>query len=279
MPVAGAKDTMNAKPRIPRERTERGVVTLSANAVASGSTLSFPQGSVIGIANGMFANGVNIGTTVGVVGFNLTGGPIVTSFTANQVTLSSAVTGIIAAGQRITFSKPIAYKPNTSANLISTGASYNANTYLVTSSRTSNANSILYKSQSATGWNYVTIGSGFVKAVRWKNAGNQASNGYINFYPNAQYEHLGTGVNAANASYTVNANGAIVSIVVNSGGRYNFTPSANVPFSGILANTSNAVLTLVMGGRANRVQVETLSVLSNGVASDPLSGGPFYPGV
>lgn len=281
MPMMGATDTMTSKPRMPKERTLRGVITLSANSTASGATIGFASGSVknAGVANGMFANGVNVGATVGVVGFNLTGAPKVINVTDSSVTLSASIAGAIAAGQQITFSKPIVYKPNTSANTLSSGASYNANTYLVTASRLGNANSILYKSLSSAGWQYVSEGTGYVKAVQWTNAGNQAANGFINFYPNAQYDHYGTGTNAANVSYTVNANGAVISTTVNYGGKYNFTPFANVPFSGILANTSNAKLVVIMGGRANRIQVETLATLSNGSASDPLSGGVYFPGV
>lgn len=266
MPMMGNTDALKAKPKFPKERTQDGLVILSANAVASGTILSFPQGSTSVLANGYVANGYNIGITHGTVGFNLVGS-VVTNITSNTVTLSSAVLGPIVAGQQITFSKPLNYKPNRLAN------TYNANTYLVTTGRMNNANSIVHNGVAHTGWNYVTQGSGYVKAISWKNAGNQSSNGFINFYSNSQYEQQSGG---ANASYTVDANGSLTSITINNGGTYNFTPFANVSST---ANASVAVLNVVMGGRANRTQVETLAVLSGGVASDSTSGGNYFPGV
>lgn len=69
----------------------------------------------------------------------------------------------------------------------------------------------------------------------------------------------GSGV-GANATYTVNAAGNVVNVVMNYvGNTYNIAPSAN-----IVANfTSQAVLTVVMGGRAGRIMYETLVATGN----------------
>lgn len=283
MPMQGATDTLKSKVKFPKERTEHGTVTqtVSATSATGQSLISFS--SVVGIANGYvlqaYSNNnnsvVNVGNNTvvtsggsGILGFDQVG-PTVVNVQGTLVTVSRPTTGPVNTGQQIVFSRPLTYKPNTSA------VSYNANTYLATVSRKKNANSVLVATGSHQGWQYISVGTGFVKAVQWKNAGNQASNGYINFYANTQYDPAAV---AANASLTVNANGGLISITVNNGGKYQFTPFANVPFTGILANTANAVLTVIMGGRANRIQVETLSVTSNAIASDPNSGGIWYPG-
>ena len=65
----------------------------------------------------------------------------------------------------------------------------------------------------------------------------------------------GTGNTSANAAVTVDANGRIIAITLNSGGLYLTTPNAT-PASG------NAAFTVTMGGRANRFQYETIVALA-----------------
>jgi hypothetical protein len=84
-------------------------------------------------------------------------------------------------------------------------------------------------------------------------SGGQTSSNTIN--PAGQ----GTGNTSANATVSVDANGRIQSITINSGGLYLTTPNAT-PVSG------NAAFTVTMGGRANRYQYETL------VAFDSMTG-------
>jgi hypothetical protein len=63
----------------------------------------------------------------------------------------------------------------------------------------------------------------------------------------------GTGTTAANAQIVANATtGLITGIQINSGGNYERSPVV-----GTVAN-SNVAITITMGGRAGRTQVETL---------------------
>jgi len=151
MPMMGNVDTLKAKPNFPKERLQHGTVTqtVAANA-ASGQSL-ITMSNTAGIANGYIVqaysnnNGslVNIGNNTpvtsggsGILGFDQVG-PSVVNVQGTLITLSRPITGSVNTGQQLSFSKPFNYKPNTYAN------TYNANTYLVTTTRLANANSIL----------------------------------------------------------------------------------------------------------------------------------------
>jgi hypothetical protein len=71
----------------------------------------------------------------------------------------------------------------------------------------------------------------------------------------------GTGTTAANARIVTNGAGAITGITLNSGGNYE-----RAPVVGTVAN-SNVAITITMGGRAGRVQTETL-VATGSITSD-----------
>jgi hypothetical protein len=79
----------------------------------------------------------------------------------------------------------------------------------------------------------------------------------------------GTGNTSANAAVTVDANGKIIAITLNSGGLYLTTPNAT-PASG------NAAFTVTMGGRANRFQYETLVALAQ-MTNDGTSDDHILP--
>jgi hypothetical protein len=79
----------------------------------------------------------------------------------------------------------------------------------------------------------------------------------------------GTGNTSANATVTVDSNGRIYLVTINSGGLYLTTPNAT-PVSG------NAVFTVTMGGRANRFQYETLVALAQ-VTGDSTSDDHILP--
>lgn len=99
------------------------------------------------------------------------------------------------------------------------------------------------------GWNLVKRGTGPVVSIT-ANTGAYGANGYVTFTGG------GTSNTSANATITVNTNGSINSITINSGGEYLTTPTAR-PASG------NAAFTVTMGGRANRVQSETLVAMGS----------------
>lgn len=110
------------------------------------------------------------------------------------------------------------------------------------------------------GWVIRKAGMGPVVSIS-ANAGSVATNTYITFSGGEYY--AGSGNTTANASVSVNAAGYITSISVNSGGLYTKTPSGVVS-----SGASNAVFTITMGGRANRVQNETIVAFGGNFTGD-----------
>ena len=103
------------------------------------------------------------------------------------------------------------------------------------------------------GWVVRKVGTGPVETIT-ANAGSIAVNSYITF---AQGNSVnGTGATVANARIFVNAAGYIMNVTVISGGSYANTPIAT-------ANTGNSSLTITMGGRANRIQTETIVAMGS----------------
>ena len=285
MAMQGRTDTLASKPKFPKERTQKGTVSLVLGNTATfpTSTLIIASASVNGVANGWVASVANIGNTTGTIGFNLIG-PTVSNVQSNTITLNRAVGNNIPVGSTIIFSRP-----KSTANVSDQQANnYNANTYLISSSRMINANSILQTTSlvgksnantvspiAHTGWVLVTPQTGYVKSITANVSGNQAANGFITFTANTLYP----GGSGANATYEVDANGKVIAVtLVSNGANYVVTPAATAPFSGIAANAVNATFTVVMGGRANRVQTEVLSVVANTLVSDTASGGIWFPG-
>lgn len=103
------------------------------------------------------------------------------------------------------------------------------------------------------GWVIRKVGTGPIVAIT-ANAGSVGSNSFITFSQGNGKD--GSGNTAANASVSVNAAGYITSVTLNSGGLYANTPIAT-------AASGNAVFTIAMGGRANRVQTETLVAMGS----------------
>ena len=99
------------------------------------------------------------------------------------------------------------------------------------------------------GWVLRKAGTGPVVSIT-ANTGAVGANSWVTFTGG------GTGNTAANARVSVNSAGFIIGVTVNSGGEYLTTPTAT-------PNTGNAVFTVTMGGRANRVQTETLVAMGS----------------
>ncbi len=104
------------------------------------------------------------------------------------------------------------------------------------------------------GWVLVKQGTGPVVSIS-ANTGAYGANGYVTF------TNGGTSNTAANATISVNGNGSINSITINSGGKYLTTPTAK-PASG------NAAFTVTMGGRANRSMTETIVAMGSMTGDD-----------
>jgi hypothetical protein len=113
------------------------------------------------------------------------------------------------------------------------------------------------------GWIIRKAGMGPVVAVT-ANAGAVATNTHIVFTQGGYY--AGSGNTTANATISCNAAGYITSIAVTTPGLY-----ANTPRAAVFAGTSNAVFTITMGGRANRVQNETIVAFGGNFTGDGTS--------
>ena len=103
------------------------------------------------------------------------------------------------------------------------------------------------------GWVIRKVGTGPIVSIT-ANAGAVGVNSYITFSGGNGID--GSGSTAANAQISVNTAGYIQTITINSYGLYANTPVAT-------PNTGNAVFTVTMGGRANRVTTETLVAMGS----------------
>jgi hypothetical protein len=137
------------------------------------------------------------------------------------------------------------------------------------------------------GWVYRVAGTGPVTTIT-ANAAAVTVNSFINLTGGSSGAPAGmTGNTAANARVFVNTTGHIVNVTVSDGGSYANTPSfANVYLQSIYvqntatistASYTNAVFTIVMGGRANRVQQETLVAMGSMVGDATAAEDSNYP--
>jgi hypothetical protein len=115
-----------------------------------------------------------------------------------------------------------------------------------------NATGVSGKPQHA-GWVVRKVGTGPIVSIT-ANSGAVGTNSFITFSQGNGV--AGSGNTAANAQISVNTAGYITTITLNSGGSYANTPIAT-PASG------NAVFTITMGGRAGRIQTETLVAMGS----------------
>jgi hypothetical protein len=99
------------------------------------------------------------------------------------------------------------------------------------------------------GWVLRKAGMGPVTSIT-ANTGSYGANSSVTFSGGTSNTAVAT------ATVAVAANGLILSVTLNSGGLYTNTPNT-APTSG------NAVFTLTMGGRANRVMTETLVAMGS----------------
>ena len=101
------------------------------------------------------------------------------------------------------------------------------------------------------GWVIRKVGTGPVEVIT-ANTGAYSPDGnvYITFTGG------GTSNTTANAQIVTNGAKLITGITINSGGSYTSTPTAT-------AANANATFTITMGGRANRVQTETVVAMGS----------------
>lgn len=130
------------------------------------------------------------------------------------------------------------------------------------------------------GWIHRQAGTGPIASIT-ANAGAVAVNSFVTFAGGSLGAAAGmTGNTAANVRVWVNATGQIVGINLNSGGSYANTPVISGAATGVAnvytgltyaentapistSSFTNAVFTITMGGRANRVNQETLVAMGS----------------
>jgi hypothetical protein len=115
------------------------------------------------------------------------------------------------------------------------------------------------------------------------NAAAVTVNSFITFNGGSSGAEAGmTGNVAANARIFVNTAGYIVNVQISSGGSYANTPRVENLFHAannalITPSYSNAVFTLTMGGRANRVMQETLVAMGSMTGDATAAEDGNYP--
>ena len=102
------------------------------------------------------------------------------------------------------------------------------------------------------GWVLVKKGTGPIATIS-ANASSYSPDGNVYL----TFSGGGSGTTAANAQIITNGAKAITGITLNSGGNYD-----RAPVVGTVAN-SNVAITITMGGRAGRVQTETLVAMGS----------------
>jgi len=114
------------------------------------------------------------------------------------------------------------------------------------------------------GWNLRKAGTGPVATAVITTAGSgyTPGGGYVTITGGGGLAG-GLGNTAANLFFQANATGSLVNVSINVSGSYASTPTLNVPGSSGVA----AVVTITMGGRANRVTYETLVATGSHVAN------------
>lgn len=146
----------------------------------------------------------------------------------------------------------------------------NTNVYLVNSGRLANATFGNANNHAVAhqGWVKITQGTGPVIGIAVSNVASKVySNGYLSI--------AGANTKPANASLFVLGSNNVSVVINNPGAGYASAPT--VTANG--ANNETLVFTATVGGRAGRVQAETLVALSNPVITDANSGLPFFTGV
>jgi hypothetical protein len=118
------------------------------------------------------------------------------------------------------------------------------------------------------GWVYRVAGTGPVESITGVGL---SSNGYITFIGGSSGAAAGmTGNTTANAQVYVNTAGWLVNVTMISAGSYANTPNVVFP-------SGNVLSTVTMGGRANRVQQETLVAMGSMVGDATTAEDSNYP--
>lgn len=266
MSIWGISDNQASRPKFPKERTVRDVISLSTtNFTNSGNTLYFSDTSALSV--GMYVSGNNINVSSAVPGFFAGNVTIVQINTNTSIYLSNPILAKVSTGDLFEFDTAITYNPNKFND-----AKYYANTYLVNTSRAANATfgngDVFDNAISHVGWQHVTQGFGFVSAISVSNVSSSLT------YANAFVTFTGVNSTPANAKVNVIGTNNVSVILAATGAGYASLPTASA--SG--ANNAGLVFTLTPGGRVGRVHSECLVALSNPSPVTANSASPYFPG-
>jgi hypothetical protein len=137
------------------------------------------------------------------------------------------------------------------------------------------------------GWVYRVAGTGPITTIT-ANAAAITVNSFIRFAGGSSGAPAGmTGNTIANARVFVNTTGHIVNVTISDGGSYANTPVIANAYTSLIyvqntatistSSYTNAVFTIVMGGRANRVTQETLVAMGSMVGDSTTAEDSNYP--
>ena len=170
---------------------------------------------------------------------------------ANNAPKSSSMAGYGGNTPQVTANAQV-YFANTRINAFMSSSALGV--FGVDTTEQTNALTVSYGHPQHAGWVARKVGMGPVESIT-ANTGSVTSNGYITFTA-GNGNGATTGNTAANARIYVNTNGSIANVTVITPGLYANTPIAT-------AASGNAVFTITMGGRANRVHTETLVAMGS----------------
>jgi hypothetical protein len=182
--------------------------------------------------------------------------------------------------------KPLsANTTNTSSNSVINGTSANTNKFYgivagVSVGETERSNTTAQHPTHA-GWVSLKIGTGPVVGVSIDDGGVVNANGFIIVTDTATDSTAnGYGVGSgANISYTINAvSNTITSVTVVSGGAGYSNASKLTYVVSASDNVTQPTLTFTLGGRAGRIQTETLVAMGS-ITLDAPSDNAYYTGI
>jgi hypothetical protein len=174
--------------------------------------------------------------------------------------------------------KPLyANTTNTTSNSVINGTSANLFYGIVAgvSATEETTSASLPQHPTHAGWVSLKVGTGPISGVTLTNGGNVNAAGFI-IVTDGSVTGTGTG---ANISYTVNTTtNTVNSVTLVSGGSGYTNVSALTYVVSSAANTTQPTLSFTLGGRAGRIQTETLVAMGSITEDDP-KDNVYFSGV
>jgi hypothetical protein len=128
------------------------------------------------------------------------------------------------------------------------------------------------------GWVSLKIGTGPISAVAISAGGTVNANGFILVTDTATDTTSNITGSGANISYTINAvTNTVTSVTVVNGGS-GFSNVAKLTYKVTGANLSQPTLVFTLGGRAGRIQTETLVAMGS-ITGDAPSDNAYFSGI